>query len=298
MDLFNTLEELTWYQDEPFLSTSTFAQWNVFELARDSGVKVILDGQGADEILCGYPGYFGANLAGMVRSGNLNKWCREILLMKRNVNFSYYRSLGYTLAYLFPGALQKIGRLDNRDFSDKTWIHPSSTQIFHKNPHIDLGSRGNSVRGMSMAQTFSTNLPMLLHWEDRNSMAFSVEARVPFLDYRMVEFCIGLSDQEKIHGGVTKDILRRSMRGLVPDLILDRKDKMGFVTAEKLWTTRDMASKFRIKLTEAVDMMPGILNSNIVDQFDQVINGSKQFDFRYWRAISAGAWAKVFDVTF
>jgi asparagine synthase (glutamine-hydrolysing) len=258
----------------------------------------MLDGQGADEILCGYPGYFGAYLAGLIREGSLKEWGREILLMKENVNFSYYRSIGYTAAYLFPGALQKIGYLDKRDFSDKTWIHPSSAEIFRKNPHIELGARGNSVRGMSIAQVYSTNLPMLLHWEDRNSMAFSVEARVPFLDYRLVEFCIGLSDKEKVSGGITKNLLRRSMRGIVPDLVLDRKDKMGFVTAEKLWATRDMARTFREKLTEAVDRLPGILDPNIVDQFDRVINGHKQFDFRYWRAISAGVWSKVYKVNF
>jgi asparagine synthase (glutamine-hydrolysing) len=149
---------------------------------------------------------------------------------------------------------------------------------------------------MSVAQVTATNLPMLLHWEDRNSMAFSVEARVPFLDYRVVELCLNLADEEKVGGGISKAVLRRSMRGTVPDLILDRRDKLGFVTAERLWATRDMANRFRSELSEAVRSMPDILSPTIIDRFEEVVAGRRPFDHRYWRAICTARWVNAFKV--
>ena len=127
-------------------------------------------------------------------------------------------------------------------------------------------------------------------------MAFSVEARVPFLDYRLVELSLGLADEQKVGGGISKSILRRSMRGIVPDRILDRRDKMGFVTAEKLWMTRDDAPRFRELLERAVQRLEGLVDPQLTQQFDQVVAGRQQFDHRYWRVIVAGRWAEIFGV--
>lgn len=129
-------------------------------------------------------------------------------------------------------------------------------------------------------------------------MAHSIEARVPFLDYRLVETAIATSDSDKVGGGVSKRILRDAMRGIVPDAILDRKDKMGFVTAEPLWMTRDMSARFRTELLSACQTLPSVLCGRIVDQFDEVVEGRRAFDFRYWRAIVLARWAQCFAVDF
>jgi len=294
--LFEDLGRLAWHQDEPFVSTSIFAQWCVFQLARETGITVMLDGQGADEILCGYRGFFGAYLAGLLRQGRLASWGRELANLKREVGFSPLRSLGYTAAYLMPGLLGLLGKFDNRAYADRSWLLPAAHGAYDADPLLRFGGRPSSVRDMSVAQVTATNLPMLLHWEDRNSMAFSVEARVPFLDYRVVEFCLNLADSEKLGGGVSKSVLRRSMRGTVPDLILDRRDKLGFVTAEKHWLIRDMAPQFRLELVTAVERLDGLLAPTILAQFDRVVRGEQAFDHRYWRAISTGRWAQAFDV--
>ncbi|HJV74591.1 MAG TPA: asparagine synthase (glutamine-hydrolyzing), partial [Noviherbaspirillum sp.] len=231
MRLFDDLEKLSWHQDEPFLSTSIFAQWCVFNEARQQGVTVMLDGQGADETLCGYRGFFGAYLAGLVRRGRIIRWLQELGAMKSEIGFSTIRSLGYTSAYLEPRLLGLLGRFDNRAYSEQNWIRPQWRDAFDNDPFRAAGGRGTTVREMCTAQVTATNLPMLLRWEDRNSMAFSVEARVPFLDYRIVEHCLNLPDGAKLGNGISKAVLRKSMRGIVPDLILDRRDKMGFVTA-------------------------------------------------------------------
>lgn len=294
-DLFAELDGLIWQQDEPVLSSSNIAQRHVFRVARELGAIVMLDGQGADEILCGYRGFFGAFLAGLARRGRWNDWWRETGAMQREIGFSRRRSLGYTLAYLRPGLRRILGRFDRRE-ADFCWIAPARRAVFDQDPLAERGGRANSIREMSVGQLLATNLPMLLHWEDRNSMSYSVEARVPFLDYRVVEFCLQLSDEEKVGGGVSKAILRRAMRGLVPDMVLDRRDKMGFLTAEPLWITRDSPQRFRAELVSACENLRGIVDPSIVARFDELLAGRRPYDPCYWRVICAARWMQTFQI--
>lgn len=296
--MFEDLDRLVWHQDEPFVSTSIYAQWTVFRAAAEQGLTVMLDGQGADEVFGGYRGFFGAALAGHVRRGALGAWLTDVKALKRVAGFSPVRSVGYTLAYLFPGTVGMIGRIDKRSFSDRSWIAENRHSAFGRDPSKRHGARAASVTAMSLAQIRATNLPMLLHWEDRNSMAHSIEARVPFLDYRVVEAGLGLPDGEKVSRGVSKSVVRRAMEGIVPSLVLDRRDKMGFVTAEPLWVKRDMAARFRAEIADAIERLPSILAPRLLQQFDEVVAGSRPFDFRYWRAIVLARWARVFAVEF
>lgn len=295
--LFADLDRLVWHQDEPFVSSSIFAQWCVFEAARRAGVVVMLDGQGADETLCGYRGFFGAYLASLLRKGRLVAWAREVEAMRRTIGFGRVRLAGYTAAYLWPAAIGLVGRLDRRAYADRGWIGARHAAAFADDPVRRSGGRPSSLRDMSVAQVRATNLPMLLRWEDRNSMAFSVEARVPFLDYRVVELALRLRDVDKVGGGVAKAVLRRSMRGLVPDAVLDRRDKMGFVTAESVWMRRDRADAFRAELVRALDALPGVVDRSILDRFDDVRAGRRPFDNRFWRVLCAGRWAERFGVS-
>jgi asparagine synthase (glutamine-hydrolysing) len=297
-ELFEDLDRLVWHQDEPFLSTSIYAQWTVFKAAAEQGLTVMLDGQGADEIFGGYRGFFGAALAGQIRRGAIGTWLVNVRALKGAAGFSSIRSVGYTLAYLFPKAARAIGRFDNRAYSDTSWLDKRRRAAFSADPLRRFGARANSVRSMSLAQIKSTNLPMLLHWEDRNSMAHSIEARVPFLDYRVVEAGLGLPDSEKVDRGVSKSVVRRAMEGTVPSIVLDRRDKMGFLTAEPLWVKRDMALRFRSEIVAALDRLPTILAPRLLEQFDEVVAGKRPFDFRYWRAIVLARWATVFAVEF
>lgn len=294
--LFDDIDRLAWHQDEPFVSTSIFAQWCVFRLARSAGVTVMLDGQGADETLGGYRGFFGAHLAGVLRGGALDTWCREIGALRREIGFSPLRSIGYTAAYLMPSLIGLMGRFDGRAYADREWLAPQAQAAYMADPLLAAGGRPRSVREMSVAQITATNLPMLLHWEDRNSMAHSIEARVPFLDYRVVEHCLAIADADKVGGGITKRVLRQAMRGSVPDVVIDRRDKMGFVTAETLWVRRDEPKRFRAAVAEAVDTLPGLLAPRLIERFDDVLEGRRPFDHRYWRAVSASRWARAFNV--
>lgn len=297
--LLEVLDDVIWHQDEPFLSASIFAQWCVFEAARKAGVVVMLDGQGADESLGGYRGFFGAYLASLIRSGSFFRWAEEANAIRREASFSWTRAIGYTAAYLQPALLPLLGRFDgSRAYSDQTWIQPHAKSAFGSDPVLTLGGRASGILGMSIAQLTATNLPMLLRWEDRNSMAFSVEARVPFLDYRFVELALSLPDEAKVGGGVSKRALRQAMRGVVPDAVLDRKDKMGFVTSEALWATRRFPERMRKLLEESARALEGVVVPEVLTkQLDRMCTGAQPYDHRIWRVIVAGRWLRRFGLS-
>jgi asparagine synthase (glutamine-hydrolysing) len=137
---------------------------------------------------------------------------------------------------------------------------------------------------------------MLLHWEDRDSMAHSLEARVPFLDYRLVEFTLGLPDDFKISGGETKRLLREGMRGVLPERVRARVDKLGFVTPEEEWLRKQNPDLFRKALRDAVEVSAGVVRNDVATVLGQMIEGTRPFSFLIWRLISFGAWMRVFSL--
>jgi len=157
------------------------------------------------------------------------------------------------------------------------------------------GSRASQALSQTMILT--TTLPMLLHWEDRNSMAHSVEARVPFIDHRVMEFALSLPDEYKIHRGVTKWILRGASKGIVPERILARTDKMGFVTPEEIWMKNELSGLFKEALLQTVRAYPHLFRSEVLlNLFQDVVNDKRPFSSVFWRVITFGVWGRVFKV--
>lgn len=292
-NLFAESERLTWHQDEPFGSTSIFAQWNVFQLAAEKGVRVMLDGQGADEQLAGYHPYYGARLASLFKSGRWIQFCKEVVIIRRRHEKSWTWLLSYIVSSLFPEFAKKIIR---RILGIKH-LHPEwmDITVLKATPKELHRSTAGSVNQLSYTQLTTGNLRMLLHWEDRDSMAHSVESRVPFLDHRLVEFVLGLPEDYKMRDGVTKRVLREGMRGILPDAIADRADKIGFATAEDVWV-RENADLFRQKLKESIEQSKGVLNDNALEHLEDVVAGRKSFSFLIWRMINFGQWMRIFDV--
>jgi asparagine synthase (glutamine-hydrolysing) len=208
-EILEDLPRLLAMQDEPFGSLSIAAQYRVMRLASRS-VKVVLDGQGADEELGGYLAYQGSYLAGLLRDRHLSTAIHEAAGSSRLHGGFFADALGQVLVRRGRRALLKGD------------IPPVSRYA-------------GSLDEVLKRELLSTNLPALLHWEDRNSMAFSIESRVPFLDHRVAEFLAALPLSQKIRDGVTKFILRKATKDLVPDAIRCRMDKMGFVTPEEIW---------------------------------------------------------------
>ncbi len=138
---------------------------------------------------------------------------------------------------------------------------------------------------------------MLLHWEDRNSMAHSIEARVPFLDHRLVEFSLSLADEFKTQGGVTKRVLKSAMTNVVPEKVLNRIDKKGFATPEERWLRNDPHGVFRRLLLRAANQHPRLFSARDLEkEFDAMLANKRAFSHLFWRIITFGAWAEKFDI--
>ncbi len=254
--------KLAWHQDEPIASTSFFAEWSVYDLVAKAGLKVMLDGQGADEALAGYHAFFAPYLASLVREGRWRDAWREVSAFKQRH--------GYGEAAAARGIVRVLMLSGDPQFA--------------------------SVSALSHAQLTYSNLQMMLRCADRSSMAHSVESRVPFLDHRLVEFALGLPDAFKIGGGVTKRVLRTAMSGVLPDRIRDRVDKIGFETPESLWLTGGRRHWFRSQLAQAVETSDRLVPASILIRLDAMAAGTRAFDRGPWRAISLGQWMRAFAV--
>ena len=282
----NEIESLVWHQDEPFGSTSAFAQYSVFKEARKNGIIVMLDGQGADEILAGYHPFAGIHLASLLRRLRLREFLKEFRALKRvwpNVSVTKYM-----LSNMLPESLKVPLR---RKFG--------GSQFFSVPEDYDGGYKWMNVKNITeyaYKLVFEFSLPALLHWEDRDSMAFSVESRVPYLDHRIVEFLLSLPESYIIRNGYTKAILRDSMRGIVPDKILDRKDKIGFATPEEMWMRRNKEFVLN-KIKENAKILKKVVRPQFVGYAEKVLqDGDRKYIGTIWRVINAGEWVKTFDV--
>ena len=295
-ELFARLDELVWMQDEPFGSSSVFAQWCLFRAVRDNGVVVALDGQGADEQLAGYHGFLGARLAGLARSGRIGDFLGELRAVRRLHGYGPTKFAEYLIANLMPSSIRPLGALRGMTQMRRDWISVGELRATDRDPLVHLGARALSVRDLSLAQMNGSNLQMLLHWEDRNSMAHSIEARVPFLDYRLVEYILSLPDVFKLEDGITKRVLRRGMQGLVPEKILARIDKKGFLTDEEYWMKGAQAQQFARRVDEAIKVAGGIITPAMRDVLSRASSGKARFSYHVWRVVCFGAWLKRFEI--
>jgi asparagine synthase (glutamine-hydrolysing) len=226
------------HHDEPFGSTSMVAQWFVFERAREAGIKVMLDGQGADETIGGYPIYLVNIATQLVRARRLLAFARLSAAHKREFGRPPI-SVRDVAARTVPRRMRTLAvnaRLAAGSVADlaaqlvRPELASAETPTWgHAHP--------SSLNEILRSQTTSTSLPALLRVEDRNSMYHSIEARVPFLDHRLVELVFRLPPELKIHDARTKHVLREALAGTLPEAVRSRRDKIAFRADPSLtWT--------------------------------------------------------------
>ena len=198
---------------------------------------------------------------------------------------------------IFPeGITTLVGKLFGKQKYSHSWLNINKLRYVAQNPALKNGENKSSISDTSYAQLIYNHLPMLLHWEDRNSMAHSIESRVPFLDYRLVEFNCALPDNYKIEYGVTKKVLRDGLASTLPKEIKNRMSKLGFVTPEEIWIS-DNPKLFRQLLEDSLESSQGVFNQKeVIHIFEEVISGKRKFDFWLWRVINFGQWMKLFKV--
>lgn len=280
------LESLVWHMDYPFGSTSQFAQWKVFEGAKKAGLIVMIDGQGADEQLAGYGGNDLFLYSGLWKNFKLDK-----ILTESNAYKKQYGSL--PKGFLISGLLNNLPRSINNLLPSKLQFKygPKQSWLNHEN-RSDFSWYAETLRESLTNQIQIAPLPALLRYEDRNSMAFSVESRTPFMDYRLIEFCLSLPEEFIYLKGERKTILRAALRGTVPDEILDRKDKMGFVSNEEYWLKNEGKDWFEDLVRKDVDDLDETFfkKEEVFKYFKSLQASQIPFEYDAWRILNFKLW--------
>jgi asparagine synthase (glutamine-hydrolysing) len=268
-ELWDDIDRLIRVQDEPFGSLSIYAQYCVMRLAREQ-VKVVLDGQGADELLAGYLAYQASYIRGLIHSFHAGIALREITGSLR-IHSGYFSSaLG-----------QLLVRRTRRNLLTVTV------------PPVDRYA--GSLAGVLRRELCSTNLPALLHYEDRNSMAFSIESRVPYLDVRLVEYLSSLPLDQKIRNGVTKIALRNAVKGIIPESIRCRMDKMGFVTPEEIWMKETLRPFVLAVLSaDSFKKRPYWNADAVMNDYQAFLDGKSAYSPEVWRIVCTELWLRMF----
>ena len=295
--LENEIDNLVWHQDEPFASTSIFAEWCIYQRAAAADLKVLLGGQGADEQLAGYPEHVGHFYRNWLKTGSVVSMLSDFYAGVTRGGQSA-RTIGTRLIDSFSpqSVRQSLRRYAGSVNIAPPWLDLDVLGASPYDPIESLGYRRASVREASKIQLTTTNLPMQLRWEDRDSMAHSIESRAPYLDYELVEFLFSIPDNHRYSKGVTKRILRDACKDVVPSGVINRMDKIGFATPEAIWVRQEGAHFFRKKISDAVQRSNGVIKPSSLQYFDQILNGKRKFSHELWRTVSFGMWLDRFSV--
>lgn len=276
IDINKIIKKVIFFQDEPFSSSSVIMSYQIYSAARKKGISILLDGQGADEILCGYRKsrlYF---IKLLLKKKYILRAILEFFNSLTQIKTSFnIKSDFQKIMYIFGKKIEK-----NKDYLNKKFLQ--ETKGVGYNTKIDF--QYNDICHIS--------LPVLLRYCDRNSMASSVESRLPFLDYRLVDFCLSLPLNLKINKGYSKYILRSSID--IPPKIKNRKDKIGFAVPEKAWIKEEASELKKIFENRNFRSSRFIDNKLILENWSKII--SKNEIPHFFRYICLELWMQVFEV--
>ena len=290
----HTLDKIIYHQDQPILSASQFAEYSVYGAARQHGLVVMLNGQGADEYLGGYSWCFPPFIRSLLSTGEWATALHEVRARARlrvSPLHAGIRSLWNSLA-VAPLRDVVRGSAGHRPLDD--WAGPALQGIQRDGGASVARYYGaDSLTDLSLRELLDTSIPLQLHSDDRNSMLHSIESRLPFMDYRLVELGLSLPDTFKVRDGATKAVLRRGLQGVLPDAIRHRHDKVGFPAPEEAWMTHN-APFVRAELRAAAERYPEFIGPTILDRFDLQLARNTPYDPVFFRIVALNRWATVF----
>lgn len=281
----NIWNSIIYHQDQPILSFSHFSEYKVFETAKLHNLIVMLDGQGADEYLAGYSEYWGLNLS---------------LLSKNKQYFKILRSL-VQRANLLKEPVRPFVTLHvkkyvkNKITSKSNQSNEYLKQEFAKKYKNRIEPDFKSLSELSVQQILKTSIPYQLHSEDRNSMLHSIESRLPFLDYLLIEFALSLPDGFKLRKSKKKAILREAMKDILPIGILNRHDKKGFPSPDETWFKNNKSIIYPM-LKDAVEKNSAIFTNKISSDYLSFVEGKQAYSNIWLKAISFQKWKEIFNV--
>ena len=286
--LIADMDKMLYHQDLPIGSTSIFAQWEVMKCANQNNIKVLLDGQGADETLGGYTNFSGVYLIDLLKQMKFSQFFVAYKQLKQNFSPKINQAVLKAAYYYLPNNLQQTFRKNER--LSYNFINESKA----KELLLTVPKRGGKNFTAHSQLSVKYGMYDLLRYEDRNSMAFSIESRVPFLDHRLVEFIRSLPNNHKMYQGWSKYVLRKLLADKVADKVVWRKDKKGFVTPQQDWKNELMKSL----TTELIESdMPFLMNKEYVLQLCNKDLSNPAHLSEFWRAYSVVKWYNIFELT-
>lgn len=276
-EFFADLEDFIKYQEEPTISTGPYAQYQVMRRAHQD-VTVLLDGQGADEMMAGYLPYYFVYIKQMLKRGEYLTLMKEVW-SSRDIFWKLgMQKLTYSLGFQKQIAM---GELLEESFKKK---HAGS-----RFPTVS-----DNLKERLLEDIFGNSLQSLLRYEDKNAMRFSIEGRVPFLDLNLIRFLFTLPDQAIIHHGWNKSILRNAFRSYLPDIISQRRNKIGFTTPENEWFLRMKNRIYGIFMSESFANRPYWKQSEVINAFELFIQGKNDDTMLFWRMLNLEVWMRLY----
>ena len=277
-DFLNNWEKCQWFQDEPVGGPSAIMQFCLMQVARDCGLRVMLDGQGGDEALLGYERYYCTYFLDLIKQGKPVMVGKEFYRSIKNSGLSAPQMIQFQ-AYFLITWLRVLRQKRKWNVIPKCLLEHGLHTL------QETSDTYKSVKHMQIAEITKYQLPRLLKYEDRNSMAWSIEARVPFVDHKLIEIAIALKPSDKINNGYTKYALRKTMDRKMPDSITWRKNKIGFEAPERRWG-EVLNNEIKQKIAE----------SNILKELN-ILNIDTNYDLRTrYKLYSIATWEKIFCV--
>jgi asparagine synthase (glutamine-hydrolysing) len=285
LSIKNDLKKYIRIQEEPFGDPSIIAHGFLMNMAADAGIKVILNGQGADEVFFGYNNMAQAILSQQFKSLQLHKF--YVNLSKMSLGTSNFERI--MLGSFFPSAeyyLRTRSRINRRDM-----IRPELLQDVDNNA-VSL-YKYNSVYNVWCESIYGVHIPHLVHYDDRNGMAYSVEGRMPFLDHRVAECVAKIMPDDFLKNGMRKYLLRESCKQYLPDVVFKRTDKIGFYTPiidilakDVNWVIKEMENITLLK-PRRVKILSEKLRNNTLNVNDAL---------KIWRYISMVTWVNDYKI--
>ena len=277
------------FHDEPLLTSAVFAQWQLFKNISNEGARVVIDGLGADEILAGYKSFYRPRLKELLLKKQLMQLIKEARHMSKNFNFSILRPFVWLLSSILPSHFIKNTRARfNIGSVSKDFLSIESP----KNESSD--SCNDNFYSFSRAMHKERSLPQQLQWSDRNSMAFSIETRSPFLDFRLVDLLLPLPSEFKISSGENKRLLKSAMKDRIPQYILHRRDKQGFESPESLWLLESMNEIASNMIHDIEHRHMDIFSAKGLNYLKSIQSRETKYNSFYWRSLSYIFWRSEF----
>jgi len=293
------LDELMEAQDLPFMNLGVYAQFRVFRLAREHGMKVMIDGQGADEIFGGYAALMGSKLTSLIARGRFGEAARLYRELPDSVANFRRRTALIALGRLLPGSMQKWAiRVADSDFFPG-WMNSAWFESRNVRPLVRPHGRGSQAFREELLLSISQlSLQQLLRFEDGNSMHFSIESRVPFCNPRIAELALALPEDYLLNAaGETKRVLRSAAEGVVPETIL-RREKFGFYAPDRRWLRSARQTVDELLHDYARARAPFLNHAQCVSMVDEALNSDGYWPPHVWNLVGFLAWSRHNDISF